>query len=165
MLEQLLLLRYPAILCGDFNIHIDDPGDWAAKRFLQLGLLESFDCIQHVSTATHTAGHILDLVITPRGDSVSDVKVGDLMSDHRLITFKLDVRPKRPNGISDWVSCRQWKKLLLPEFANDLCVSQLVINPEALADLSVEKLADLYNGEMSELFNKHCPIIKRRRKC
>jgi len=104
-----------------------------------------------VSTATHKAGHILDLVITPRGDNVSDVKVGDLMSDHRMITYKLDV--KRPCLISDWVSCRQWKKLSLPEFANDLCASQLVNNLDELADLSVDKLTDLYNRQMSELFD------------
>ena len=36
VLEQLLLLRYPVILRGDFNIHVDDQGDWAAKRFHQL---------------------------------------------------------------------------------------------------------------------------------
>jgi len=133
----------------------------ATERFHQL--LESFDSIQHVSKATHTAGHILDLVITPRADNFSDVKVGDLMSDHRLITFKLDVR--RPCLISDWVSCRQWNKLSLPEYANDLCVSRLVSNLEQLADLSADELADLYNREMSELFDKHCPVIRRRRKC
>jgi len=137
VLEQLLLLRYPVILCGDFNIHVYDPGDWAAKRFHQL--LES------------------------RADNVSNVKVGDLMSDHRLITFKLDVR--RPCLISDWVSCCQWNKLSLPEFANDLCVSRLVSNPEQLADLSADELADLFNREMSEFFDKHCLVIRRCRKC
>ena len=63
------------------------------------------------------------------------------------------------------MSCRQWKKLSLPEFANDLCASQLVNNRDELADLSVDELTDLYNTQMSELFDKHCPVIKRRRKC
>ena len=87
-------------------------------------MLESFDCTQHVSSPTHTAGHVLDLVITRQGDRVSDVKVvGSLVSDHRLITFKLDV--KRPCLESELVPCRQWKKLFLPDFEADLCASRV----------------------------------------
>ena len=160
VLEQLLLLRHHVILCGDFNIHTDDSENWATKRLCQL--LESFDCIQHVTTATHRAGHTLDLVITPRGSNVSDVMVGDLLSDHRLITFKFDVNC--PSLISDWVSCRQWKKLSLPELVIDIRASQLVDMPVEFSDFSSDELANLYNKKMSQLFDKHCPIIKRRRK-
>jgi hypothetical protein len=69
---------------------MDDPDDSVANRFHQLP--ESFDCIQHAAQPTHTAGHILDLVIARSGDMVLDTKVGEMVSDHRLITFKLSVK-------------------------------------------------------------------------
>jgi len=40
------------------------------------------------------------------------------------------------------------EKLSLPEFASDLCASQLVNNPDNSADLLADKLAELYNKEM-----------------
>ena len=46
VLERLVLLKYPIVLCGDFNIHMDIDADWATNRLRQL--LESFDCTQHV---------------------------------------------------------------------------------------------------------------------
>ena len=103
---------------------MDDADDSVVNRFHQL--LDSFDCMQHVAQPTHTAGHILDLVIARSGDKVSDVKVGDMVSDHRLITFKLDV--KRMLFDSESVSCRQWKKLSLYAFEADLRMSRLT-NP------------------------------------
>jgi endonuclease/exonuclease/phosphatase family metal-dependent hydrolase len=74
VLEQLLMLRYPVVLCGDFNIQTDDPDDSVANRFHHL--LESFDCIQHVAQPTHTAGHIFDLIIARSGDMMLDTKIG-----------------------------------------------------------------------------------------
>jgi len=38
-------------------------------------LLQSFGYVQHVTTATHTAGHILDLVIARIDTDISDVDV------------------------------------------------------------------------------------------
>jgi len=66
---------------------------------------------------------------------------------------------------ADELAVCQWKKLSLPEFASDLCVSQLVNNLENFANLLADELAVLYDKEMSELFEKQCPVIRRRRKC
>jgi hypothetical protein len=102
VLEQPLSLRYPVVLCGDFNIHMDDPDDSVANRFHEL--LESFDCIKHIAQPIHTAGHILDFVS-------AHTNVGEMVSDHGLITFKLDF--KRMTFDSESVSFRQWKMLSL----------------------------------------------------
>jgi len=86
----------------------------------------------------HTAGHILDHVITRRGDSVFDIKVGSFVSDYRLVTFKLDV--KQPCLDGELVPCRQWKKLSLPDFEADIRASRLV-------NLSESQLVDLSSDE------------------
>ena len=159
-LAFLCATQYPVVLCGDFNIHMDDADDSVVNRFHQL--LDSFDCMQHVAQPTHTAGHILDLVIARSGDKVSDVRVGEMVSDHRLITFKLDVKWMMFD--SESVSCRQWKKLSLYAFEADLRMSRLTSPSEQFTDLSADELTEIYNSEMSELLDKHCPSIKRRRK-
>jgi len=73
VLERLALYRRQIVVCGDFNIHVDDLGNTYGTRLLQL--LESFDCVQHVNLPTHTAGHILDLVITRTETQLHSLKV------------------------------------------------------------------------------------------
>ena len=64
--EQLLsdLVDKPGkpLIMGDFNIHVEDVSDSLALRFGTL--LKANGWIQHISTATHQDGGILDLVIT-----------------------------------------------------------------------------------------------------
>ena len=50
------------------------------KKFLSL--LRSSMCTQHVSKLTHKVGHTLDLLITRDEEPVSNVHVGDQISDN-----------------------------------------------------------------------------------
>ena len=54
----------PIVVCGDFNMHVDQLVDTHAVR-LDL-LLQSFELVQRVKESTHPAGHTVDLVITIR---------------------------------------------------------------------------------------------------
>ena len=56
----------PLLITGGFNIRVDDKDDVDSLRFLEL--IESMGLEQHVHTATHENGHILDLVITRQSD-------------------------------------------------------------------------------------------------
>ena len=38
------------IICGDFNVHVDDHDDTQAARLSQL--VQMFDCVQHRNTST-----------------------------------------------------------------------------------------------------------------
>ena len=87
---------------------------------------------------------------------MSDV-IEDMVSDHRLITFKLDV--KRMMFDRESTSCRQWKKLSLSAFEADLRMSRLTNPSEQVTDLSADELTEIYNSKMSELLDKHCPSI------
>ncbi|CAB4017697.1 Hypothetical predicted protein [Paramuricea clavata] len=60
-LESLLLSKEPLLIFGDFNIHIDDAVD--TDSFKYQDWLESVGLRQHVTQATHTHGHNLDLII------------------------------------------------------------------------------------------------------
>jgi len=57
MFERLSVYSCPVVICGDFNVHDDDASCADAVRLADL--LQSFGYVQHVTTATHTAGHTL----------------------------------------------------------------------------------------------------------
>ena len=50
------------IICGDFNIHIDNPSDTEAQIFTDI--MEAFGLQQHVNFQTHCAGNTLGLIFS-----------------------------------------------------------------------------------------------------
>jgi len=67
--ERLVTYSCPAVMCGDFNVRIDQTDDANAVRLDQL--LQSFGYVQHVSGPTHNDGHIFDPVVA-RSDVVAN---------------------------------------------------------------------------------------------
>ena len=59
----------PLLIEGDFNIHVDIPGNEDCVCLKEV--LESMGLQQHVhvNEPTHKSGHTLDLIITRRWDS------------------------------------------------------------------------------------------------
>ena len=74
--------NYSLLIAGDFNIHVDVPGN--AESVCLKELLESMGLQQHVNEPTHESGHTLDLIITRQCDSLlANIPVTDcLFSDH-----------------------------------------------------------------------------------
>ena len=50
------------IICGDFNIHVENPNDSTAQSFISLYQSKGF--LQHVNCPTHHSGGTLDLILT-----------------------------------------------------------------------------------------------------
>jgi len=102
----------------------------------------------------HTAG--LDLVIARTDTDITDMDVGGFISDHALIHFTICVR--RPIDTLQPVTCRAWKRYE-HVFARDLTASQLCSNIEKLSNKSADDLAVLYRDVMTQLLDKHCPVV------
>ena len=147
--EQLMTLRHPVVVCGDFNVHVDQADNPHAVRLAQL--LHAFGCTQHVVGPTHTAGHTLDLVITKADTDVCDVCVGGMISDHALVKFTL--RSRKSGKDAQYVDRRAWRRLSRDEFAADLTESRLCRDLNELEDLSVDDLVRLYDQQMTRLLN------------
>ena len=79
---------------------------------------------QYVAEPTHVAGHTLDLVISA-SNNVCNVKIGNYISDHRLVTFTLDVHRPANKVVTDIV--HNWKKMSLNSFENDLVKSEMIV--------------------------------------
>ena len=144
------------VVCGDFNIHVDQTQDVHAGRLSRL--LQSFDCRQHVTDPTHTGGHTLDLVITRTDTFIRNLCVGDAVSDHAMISFKLDGAPE-PTVSVQLVQPRAWRRLSLDSFTADLQTSTLCRDLAALSVMSIDELADTYNRVLTELLDQHCPLV------
>jgi len=159
--EQLAMYRCALVVCGDFNIHVDQPDDVHAMRLSQL--LQSFDCLQHVNQLTHIAGHTLDLVITRTDTSVSDLRVGHFISDHALVSFNLEGVQKISASVC-MLQRRAWRRLSLDAFASDLRTSVLCRDLNSLVDMSVDDLTALYDSALTGLLDHHCPSVTVRHK-
>ena len=66
LLEQYVTDSSSLLITGDFNLHVHNNVDKSSQDFL--ALIDSFNLKQHVCSPTHTAGHILDLLITRDDD-------------------------------------------------------------------------------------------------
>ena len=62
VLKNVVMCPEVLVICGDFNLHLDDLLDSDSKKFMDLQ--ETFSLSQHVSRPTHQSGHTLDVIIT-----------------------------------------------------------------------------------------------------
>ena len=106
---------------------------------------------------THISGHILDLVLTPVGvDLVNWVEVSPIdrrISDHALITFKLDVIG--PTTYSKKITFRSYRGLNVREATSIIEDDLLSTVSEALT--SVQRV-DSYNRGFTSLRDQFCPL-------
>lgn len=105
LFTELSLCVIPSCIVGDFNIKYDVETE---KRPL-LELLNSFNLVQDVSEATHSAGHTLDFVITHNDDNlVTAVQVVPLsISDHHVVRCIIDA--SRPPKTSTEILKRNYR--------------------------------------------------------
>lgn len=69
LFDDLIEVTGPLVIAGDFNVHVDSMDSPGAKAFLQL--LAEYGLTQHVNSATHTKGYIIDLFITKNHTGLS----------------------------------------------------------------------------------------------
>ena len=78
------------IICGDFNMHIDNPSDMEAQIFMDT--MEALGLLQHVSFQTHQAGNISDLIFM---EATSQFRIrtskGRFISDDRVTVAELSI--------------------------------------------------------------------------
>ena len=127
-----------------------------------LCLLRSSICTQQVSEPTHKVGHTLDLVITRDDEPVSNMHVGDQISDHALVSFTMAFKIKPLRYIKKEV--RSWRKFNRDAFEHDLsrsAICNLTVDYESLDLDEMVELNDKALAKHSHL-DKHCPSWKIR---
>ena len=152
LLDQWVLNKNRLLLCGDFNLHVDNCNDKEATDFLHL--MSSYGLIQHVTSATHSRGHTLDLLFTRDADNlVKEVSIMDtLMSDHFWVLCNLAIQKPKPTP--KVIAYRKLKDIDVEAFRTDILESSIG-HPSDEKD--VEELAIKYNSVLIELLEKHAP--------
>ena len=150
-LDSLTHLPGKVIIAGDFNIHVEDPSNADAIKFMSL--LSDYDFTQHVNSSTHISGGTLDLILT-RDNAFDNVDVGSLIceetittSDHYFISFSCSFSHERgPHRIVR--SGRLIKDIDLDMFKHDLLQSD-INHPDMYVDC--ESATILCNRELGKL--------------
>ena len=142
----------PLLITGDFNIHVNVPGDPDAARFL--ALLTSMGLEQRVDKPTHISGHSLDLIITRCSDSLLSAKpIADyLFSDHITVLCGLELG-KPPPKVKQ-VSNRKIKEIDREKLQAYLSSSELYQNtPDTL-----DELVNSYNTTFAQALDRHVSL-------
>ena len=150
-LQLLMISPGKMLMVGDFNIHIDNPGNPTANKFQSL--LNSFGLCQHVYGATHLDGHTLDLVITRDSENViTSCKVSELICDHFAV--KSNVKVHRPVRPTKKITYRELNRIDPDRFLSDMLSLPLFASPSPIID----GLLSQYNGDLSSLLDAHAPV-------
>ena len=165
-LSDLVCKSGTPILAGDFNFHIQRPHDPEARKFLDL--LDHHDLHQIVPPVpTHNLGGTLDLVITTKAlkDQTNPIRIikSGTSSDHYLVIFEmmLTVVPSVSVDGVKVINYRDFNSIQLEDFKNDLIKSRLG-NSSEWNNCDLDEAVSLYNVVLTELMDKHCPVIEKK---
>ena len=124
MVSALNLTNSKLLICGDFNLHLDNQQKPDAMAFIDA--LTALNLKQHVDQPTHQAGHTLDLIITRQGEDtvIGECKVDTLISDHFSVLCKLVGHKPPPQKKT--LTYRKIKAIDLDKFKDDIVKSNFV---------------------------------------
>ena len=146
------------IISGDINIHQDILSDPGAVKFRDI--LENFQFIQHVQSATHIKGHALDCVVTsPAVGKVTNLSIENLhIGDHFLITFAINfILTLKPSKI---IKFRKLRDIDHDSFSSDLAVSLKFITTKTSNDTFEQAIND-YNEHLENTLDKFAPVVTK----
>ena len=163
-LEEVIVSNGHLVMLGDFNIHIDNALNNECIEFSRV--LTSFDLQQHVAKSTHTAGHLLDLIIT-RSDTALNPSVDVLdhaISDHFTVLCELTL--EKPSARLRTVNYRSVKRINMDAFLNDLRNGFTNVSDD-LAD--VNDHVSKFNANLKDILDRHAPlksqVVPSRKSC
>jgi len=158
LFDQLLLTKKRYIICGDFNA----PGSSCGRLDPQIDdLLSRYNLVQHVQQATHTAGNVLDLVISA-DDTNRALVTNMIVQQTNMSTDNLDIVADRPLTVA--FSYQDVKKIDVAAFREELTQSELFSSTDAM---DADTYADSMDREFCRLMDKFAPLwrkMKRRGK-
>ena len=174
-LQRLMLKKGEKLLCGDFNIHVENEND--LDRLALYTVTESYGFMQLVKGPTHTDGGTLDLVFIQKESHqrptieksllIHDIAFS-LTSDHCFIDFNVPfVSDKLPDK-NVHLSYRDYSKVDIDSFTSDM----IKILQETSSDFfneDVDSAVLLLNEALIQAIDKHAPVInasvKERKTC
>lgn len=163
-----VFLRYPNLplfLLGDFNIPnitwattppTMHPFTTLGNDFLNICSLFSLtQVITQPTRLTQITANTLDLALTSRPDLVSDMTLLPGLSDHLLISFRINI--PRPKASRKTKTIRDYKKANFSAINTELC-SFLDRFLEGFDKRSVQSNWDMFLATVHDLSNRYIPV-------
>ena len=153
--EQLAVAPGNLLIVGDFNFHVDNPGNTDAIKYTSI--LESFNFKQHVRGHTHKKGHTLDLLIARADDDLfTSIEVRDpMLSDHLAVHCKL--RLQKPPLERASIQYRKIRSIDIDSFNDDRKKSTLL----SRSHNDLPSLLDEYENTLLKILDKYAPMKRR----
>ena len=151
------------LIMGDFNFHMEKQDDHYTKKFTSL--LEEYGLKQCCPLIpTHDQGGTLDLIITTP-DMVEilgpvDVKQSVTGTDHYLVSVELQAVLNEEQDERGTIRYREFQKINIDDFKSDIQKSRL--NPDSIGNMTLDEAVHAYNSVLTELMDKHCPLITKK---
>ena len=168
-LKQLAADHKPLIIAGDVNLHLDITDNSNTVKFKNI--LNDLDLVQLVNQPTHTAGHILDVIITtPENKFI--VKDSLIVHDpgivgtngiatqqhHYAISFNLNF--VKPKTVYKEISYRNIRNLDKQAFLCDLDNCDLEFQLREMDD--VDEMVKLFVTTTVYVLDKHAPCLLKK---
>ncbi len=112
----------------------------------------------HVNEPTHTKGNILDLILSREtiNFGVSDVKIGELISDHFSVSCRISI--SRSKHEKRHISYRNINSINVGKFKEDIENLPVYKNYE---NLDLPELVEAYDRDLHALLDQHAPLITK----
>ena len=160
-----IFLKFTKIaICGDLNIHLDNPQHPNSIKFLEL--LSSYGLTQHVTQPTHVHGHILDVVISSNKVTESNTVTINLLDvslfpscDHFPITFQILSCLRGSKSAKATISFRNLRNIDNDKFREDLIASLTDID---CSNCSFAETIANYDNKCNVVLDAHAPVLKKK---
>ena len=148
LLDQLALHNGRFLLLGDFNFHWNKPHEHDTKVLLDI--FKQYGLIQHVDSATHWRGNIIDFLVTREDENlIRSVSVTEQISDHLMVDFTLTL-DKPPRPLKSVTFCKI-RDIVRSSYVQDIQSSGL------LDVIDIDTLVSGYNDTIRSLTDRHAP--------
>ena len=151
------------VYLGDFNVWVDDKNNIYGRKFLEI--LDCF-CLENlVNTPTHESGLTLDLIIVRKnnGKTIKNLEIDpvNLLSDHMLIKFKIDVEINRK--LYEKIKFRLHDGQLTDKYCANLDSNMLfhIINCDHGSLPCINCVSKVFRQVSSSVFNDSCPVVEK----
>ncbi len=152
MITLVCAIYSSVLLLGDFNIHEN-----TVQCNELMSVLDCFSLTQHVTFATHSRGHILDLVCTSGLNNILVSRTDFAFSDHKLLNFSFGF-PISTSPVKKMLTYHKICSVDPSAFSDSIRVSTL---SDCLLSNCPSEICSIYNNTISHILEKHSPVKTR----
>jgi hypothetical protein len=162
-------VKYPTVLCGDFNCDLLQPNGTAQRRYLDF--IRDTDLQQLVSQPTRlskcadgkSTQTLIDLVLCNDPVFIHQCIVSDdAVADHQCVLTELKFACERKSQNSG-IAVRNYNRINEDNFAVDLLLQPF---DAIFVENDLDRKVDIFNSLFKAVLDKHCPkrpLISRRK--